>query len=103
MAFTAAQKKETDRLSAERKSELVLSKLEKHTPPQLKARVNIIGVSDTVNFAPENNYTAQEQAYIEAAQPRTKWMIAVPELLERATILEADGLTPTAIVEILRG
>ena len=103
MAFTTAQKTEIDRMAAERKAEHDLTKLEKRTVLELKARVNILSVSDTINFAPENNYTAQEQAYIEAAQPRTKWMIAVPELLERATILEADGLTPTAIVEILRG
>lgn len=105
MALTAAQKKETDRLSPERitgEDSLDLRKLEKRTVSELKARVNILGISDTVNFAPENNYTAQERAYIEAAHPRTKWMLAVPDLLARAAKLEAEGLTPAAVVEIVR-
>ena len=111
MALTAAQKVETNRLGADRvldkdhtgSQAIDLKKLEKRTVPQLKARVNILGVSDKVNFAPENDYTAQEQAYIEAGITQNKWMIAFPKVLERAAILEAEGLTPAAIVEILRG
>ena len=102
MAFTSAQNVEMNRMSEDRKGDLVLSKLEKYSVVQLKARVNIIGIGQTVEFADENNYTSQEQAYIRAATPRTKWMIAIPELLARAATLEGEGLTPAAVVEILK-
>ena len=103
MAFTQEQKIEMDRMHADRKAEHDLAKLEKHEAKKLRAKVNIIGVSDTVNFAPENDYTAQEMAYIEAAKPRSKWMTAIPEILDRAVILEGEGLSPTAVAEILKG
>jgi hypothetical protein len=103
MAFTSAQQTEIDRMSSERQSELTLTKLEKYSVASLKARVNILSVSDAVNFSPENNYTVQEQAYIQAAYPITKWMIVVPEILERAATLESEGMSSAAIVEILRG
>tara|TARA_R110000787_G_scaffold55629_1_gene128365 strand:+ start:72 stop:383 length:312 start_codon:yes stop_codon:yes gene_type:complete len=102
MAYTTEQQTEIDRMSAERKAELILENLEKRTVLELRSRVNILSVSDGINFAPENNYTAQEQAYIEASQPRTKWMTAIPELLERASKLEVGGMSPDVIVEILR-
>jgi|TARA_R110002110_G_scaffold41044_3_gene130778 hypothetical protein len=103
MAFTAAQQTEMDRMGAGRKAELILEKLEKRTVLELKARVNVLSVGDTITFAPENDYTAQEQAYIEAAQPRTKWMVAIPVLLERAAVLEGGGLSPVVVAEILKG
>jgi len=107
MAFTSAQNVEMNRMSEDRKTggemgDLVLSKLEKYSVAQLKARVNIIGISPTVEFADENNYTSQEQAYITAANPRINWMIAIPELLARAATLEGEGLTPVAVAEILK-
>lgn len=102
MAFTQAQTTEINRMSGERRDLLTDSKLEKRTVTELKARVNILGVSDTVNFAPENNYTAQEMAYIEAANPRSKWVVAIPVLLDRAANLESGGLSPTVVTEILR-
>jgi len=107
MAFTSAQNVEMNRMSEDRKTggemgDLVLSKLEKYSVAQLKARVNIISIGQTVEFADENNYTSQEQAYIRAANPHTNWMIAVPEILTRAATLQGEGLTPAAVVEILK-
>jgi len=102
MAFTSEQQVQIDRLSTERLPDLVLEKLEKRTVGELRARVNILSVGTTIEFSDENDYTTEEVAYIEAVAPRSKWMTAVPELLERATILEAAGLPVVAVIEILR-
>ena len=102
MALNADQQNELKRMSGERRGLLAESKLEKRTVTELKARVNILSVSETVNFAPENNYSAQEMAYIEAVNPRLKWVVAIPGLLDRAAKLEAGGLLPEVVTEILR-
>jgi len=102
MALNADQQNELKRMSGERRGLLTESKLEKRTVTELKARVNILSVSETVNFAPENNYSAQEMAYIEAVNPRLKWVVAIPVLLDRAAKLEAGGLLPEVVTEILK-
>ena len=56
MALNADQQNELERMSGKRRGLLTESKLEKRTVTELKARVNILSVSETVNFAPENNY-----------------------------------------------
>ena len=115
MAFTAAQKTQINRLpadyfrnpvesgmTAQQFRSHVSKKLEKYTPDQLRARVNILGVSDKVNWSAENDYTSEEQAYIEAAMPRNKWRIAVPLILAEAAALEADGASVVLIKSILK-
>jgi hypothetical protein len=109
MAFTKEQQKEIDRLNASRIRDesdedspgISLSKLEKRTPVELRARVNILGISDSVNFSAENDYTDQEKAVIEAAQP-TKWMIEIPKLLEDAQTLRDEGMSEYAIAVVLK-
>ena len=105
MGFTPLQQAEIDRIQDPRKSEYAphFPKLEKRTVLELKARANIVSIGDTVEFAPESDYTVQERAYIEAVKPRTKWMSAIPELLERAALLESEGLSPVVVTEIIRG
>lgn len=60
MGFTEAQQKEIDRLSPDRiggENGLILEKLEKRTPEELRARVNILGQTGTeIIFSPDNNY-----------------------------------------------
>ena len=41
-------------------------------------------------------------AYIEAVNPRLKGVVAIPALLDRAAKLEAGGLLPEVVTEILR-
>lgn len=103
MAFTAAQKKEMDRVSADRKVELTLERLERRTPEQLRARVNILSVGEAVAFAPESDYSVEDAALIQAVRPRMKWILAIPELLERAAMLRAEGMSEGAVTAILEG
>ena len=115
MAFTAAQKTQINRLpadyfrnpvesgmTAQQFRSYVSKKLEKYTPDQLRARVNILSVSDQINWSAENDYTSEEQAYIEAATPRTKWAVEVPLILAEAAALEADGASIALIKSILK-
>ena len=101
-AFTVEQQLQIDRLSLKRRTELSDKKLARRTPEQLRARVNILGVSDTVSFASENDYSAAETALIAAVHPREKWMLAVPELLAGAAKLRAEGMSETVISAILK-
>ena len=102
MAFTAEQQKEMDRMGAGRKAELVLENLEKRTVPQLKARVNVLSVGDTITFAPENNYSSTEQGVINAVMLKSKWMIKIPVLLSDAQVLRDGGMAEASILAMLR-
>ncbi len=57
-----------------------LSRLEKYSPAELRARVNITGVDygddgQVVNWSPENDYTpAQMAAITDALQAGRKWI-----------------------------
>ena len=105
MALTSQQETEYARFSSERKVvwDTHLTKLERFTPDQLKAKANIIlGIGSTVNWATECNYTDAEKDYIEAATPRTKWAINVPLILAEAAVLEGDGSSATLIKSILK-
>lgn len=91
MALTADQKKETDRLptsyfkspegsdmtDAEYKA-MAMAKLEKLEVPNLRARVNVTGVSwgkdIVVNYSKENDYTpAEKQAIKDGLQEGKGW------------------------------
>lgn len=97
MAFTAAQKKQIDRLP--QGHEYDLEKLEKLNPDQLRARVNVIGVAwgatPVVNYAAENNYSVVEMARIgRGLEAGDKWayrmaeLVAGPDIEERVAKLE---------------
>lgn len=98
MAFTRAQQVQIDRLPASRVAVLDMSKLEKFTVAQLRARVNVESVAlVTVEYTPENDYTAQEQATIaDVLYAGDKWMIRIPEIL-------AEGLSVQQRVTALEG
>ena len=104
MALTSAQETEYARLSDERKVEFDphKAKLERFTPAELKAKVNILGIGSAVNWATECNYTDAEKGYIEAAMPVSKWALNVPLILAEAAALEADGASTTVIKSILK-
>ena len=109
MALTSQQETEYARFSAERKVvwDTHLTKLERFTPDQLKAKANILSVSEggggaTVNWSAECNYTDAEKEYIEAAIPISKWAIEVPLILAEAAVLEGDGSSATLIKSILK-
>ena len=104
MALTSQQETEYARFSAERK---VLwdkhpTKLERFTPDQLKAKANILGIGEAVNWSSECNYTDAEKAYIEAIKPQSRWAIEIPLILAEAAALEADGSSSTLIKSILK-
>tara|TARA_Y100000310_G_scaffold342218_1_gene444380 strand:- start:56 stop:379 length:324 start_codon:yes stop_codon:yes gene_type:complete len=104
MALTGDQQKQFDRLSPERQAGLTLSKLERFTPDELRAKVNILGVQgETINWAPENDYTASQMGFVEAACPRSKWTLRIPEIVAEGNALEAEGVSPTVINAILKG
>jgi hypothetical protein len=102
MALTTAQTVQYDRFSQERKDELTVSKLERFTPDQMRARVNIIGIGDSITWSSECDYTDAQKEYVEAAMPRTKWAIEVPLILAEAATLAADGTSATLIKSILK-
>ena len=105
MALTSQQETEYARFSAERKVvwDTHLTKLERFTPDQLKAKANILSVSGaTVNWSAECNYTDAEKGYIEAAMPQSKWAINIPLILAEAAVLEGDGSSATLIKSILK-
>jgi hypothetical protein len=103
MAFTVDQQTQFARFSSERKAELTESKFEKLTPDQIRAKVNVLSVSDVIRWAPECNYTTAEKEYVEAAMPRNKWAVKVPLILAEAAVLAADGASVTLIKSILKG
>ena len=110
MAFTSAQQTEIDRLGSARILDesnpdaggLILSKLEKYSVEQLKCRVNILGMADSVKYATENNYSSTEQGVINAVMPKSKWMIAIPVLLADAQVLRDGGMAEASILAMLR-
>jgi len=105
MALTSQQETEYARFSAERKVvwDTHLTKLERFTPDQLKAKANILSISGTtVNWSDECNYTDAEKGYIEAVAPISKWAFNVPIILAEAAVLEGDGSSATLIKSILK-
>ena len=126
MTLTSAQQAEYDRLSSGRKERLVppedgtgnsdmgaelvaapgtvtLVKMERLSVDSLRARVNILGMRDGApKWAPENNYTAEEQADIEATGISSSWEVAVPQVLADAAVLRADGMS-SAVVRVVLG
>jgi hypothetical protein len=125
MTLTSAQQVEYDRLSSGRKENLIppkdgkgnsdmgaelvaapgtvtLAKMERLSVDSLRARVNILGMRDGVpKWAPENNYTAEEQADIEATGISSSWEVAVPQVLADAAVLRADGMSSAAVRVVL--
>ena len=102
MALSTAQKTQYDRFSDARKTELSESRMERFTPDQIKARVNVTSIGSSITWSSECNYTDAEKAYVEAAMPRTKWATEVPLILAEAAALEADGSSATLIKSILK-
>jgi hypothetical protein len=106
MAFTTAQKTQVDRLpvayfsaptdstmtDAEYK-QMAEGKLESRTPDQIRARVNITGVSwsrtPVVNFSSENDYTsAQMTAISQDLRAGESWGDRVAEIVAGGLSLE---------------
>ena len=98
--FTAGQLAQLARLSASRRDEYldalpgadakefrasVLAKLARRSVAELRARVNVIGVSwgkpIVVNYAPENDYTAAEMQTVTDVLDGGKWLFRIPEIL----------------------
>ena len=98
MAFTESQQTQVNRFSADRRAQLTPAKLERYTPEQLRARVNIRSVSSSgvIQWSPENDYTAAEmEAIAEGSQQGGKWMFKAAEIVaaglslkQRIVILE---------------
>ena len=117
MAFSSDQQAEIDRMSSERQTALsaikgndengdprptAMERLEVRSVAELKCRVNILSVSDSVNYAPENNYSSVEQSVINAVLPESKWMITIPVLLDDAQVLRDGGMAEASILAMLR-
>lgn len=107
MGFTAAQKVQIDRLTVAgyfkapadsemmdaAYSKMAKGKLEKLTPDQLRARVNITGVSwgrtPVVNYSPENDYTdAEKQAIGQGLRPGDKWAYRAADIVAGGPSIE---------------
>ena len=116
MAFSSNQQAEINRLSSDRQAAFSASRgtnadgdanpphkvrLGAYSVAELKCRVNILSVADSVNYAPENNYSITEQAVINAVMP-SKWMKAIPILLTDAQVLRDGGMTEASIIAILK-
>ena len=116
MAFSSNQQAEINRLSSDRQAAFSASRgtdddgnanpthmmrLEAYSVAELKCRVNILSVADSVNYAPENNYSSTEQAVINAVMP-SKWMKAIPILLTDAQVLRDEGMAEASIIAILK-
>mgnify|MGYP003657740416 CR=1 FL=1 len=123
--LSAQQKVDLDRISASRLEEYIgqpvsdnppvaapttpiptlrdkfFDRASKMTDAEFRARVNIESVSDTINFAPESDYSDDDKALIEAVLPRTKWGAAIPKLLDAASQLRSDGMGEATIRTIL--
>ena len=126
MALTRDQQTEYDRLAADRQERLVvpldqegkpdltaelvpapgtvtLAKMERLSVPSLRARVNILGMKGGVpKWAPENNYSDEEKADIEAANIVSNWDTAVPQLLADVVTFRARGMADDVVRVILR-
>ena len=119
MAFSSDQQAEIDRMSSERQTALskpkgndedgrpvfltALERLEARSVAELKCRVNILGLSAaSVTYAPENNYSSVEQGVINAVLPQSKWMMAIPVLLDDAQVLRDGGMAEASILAMLR-
>ena len=102
MALSTAQKTQYDRFSDLRKAELSESHMERFTTDQIKARVNVTSIGDSVIWSSECDYTETQKEYVEAAMPRTKWAVEVPLILAEAAALEADDVSATLIKSILK-
>lgn len=104
MAFTAEQRKQVARLPKDyfkapkdyegpKYKEMVEGKLEKLSPSQLRARVNITGVSwgrdIVVNYSAENDYTdEQKEAIGHGLKAGDKWAYKVAEIVEGGPSIE---------------
>ena len=118
MAFSSDQQAEIDRMSSERQTALsatkrndedgnalptAMERLEVRSVAELKCRVNILGLSaDSVTYAPENNYSSVEQGVINAVLPQSRWMMAIPVLLDDAQVLRDGGMAEASILAMLR-
>ncbi len=81
-----------------------IDRLAKKTAPQLKARINVSGVSGgSANFSSNNNYTAQEQTDIGLILKgsASKWDSRIPDRLKQAKQMRTDGVAESAITSIL--
>jgi hypothetical protein len=97
--FTADQLSQIERLSVirldellERRRAVLVARLASRTVEQLRCRVNILSVhwgsSPTVNYAPENDYTATEMQTITDGLKDGKWLMRIPELLAAGPSVE---------------
>tara|TARA_R110000744_G_C19163135_1_gene540734 strand:+ start:387 stop:755 length:369 start_codon:yes stop_codon:yes gene_type:complete len=118
MAFTPEKQAEIDRMNNERQEDLsepkgndedgnalptALERLEVRSVAELKCRVNVLSVSaDSVTYAPENNYSSVDQGVINAVLPQSKWMMAIPVLLDDAQVLRDGGMAEASILAMLR-
>ena len=97
--FTADQLAQIQRLPSARLDELLagrrailVARLASRTVEQLRCRVNALSVNwgppPTVNYTPENDYTATERQTIADGLKDGKWLVRIPELLAAGLSVE---------------
>lgn len=102
--FTSAQKAEFNRFSSERKGLHSEKKLAKLPVEAIKAKVNIVSVAGGVpTFSDENNYTSEEQGWIEAWGVQSKWATEIPKRLTLAAAMKPEGAGTNTIKAALSG
>jgi len=81
-----------------------LAKMAALSVGQLKARVNIDEINGgVVVYSNENNYSAQEQAIINAFfDVVPKGILSIPAVLTQASAMQADGVANNVILNIAR-
>lgn len=102
--FTSAQKAEFNRFSKARADLHSEKKLAKLPVEAIKAKVNIVSVTGRVpTFSDENNYTKEEQEWIEAWGVQSKWATEIPRRLKLAAAMKAEGAGTATIKAALHG
>ena len=102
--FSVAQQTQFDRFSAARAAQHTEKKLVKLSADAIRAKVNIIGIGgDGPTFSPEDDYTAEERAWIEAWGVRSRWAEEIPKRLAQAHAMKAEGAGNEMIKAVLGG
>ena len=75
------------------------------TATQLRARVNVLSMGSAPTFAPESDYTQDEQdaiAYGYKGNVGRAWGKEIPAILAHKAEMEADGLSAATVKAILK-
>jgi hypothetical protein len=101
-SFTSAQQTQLSRMSSSRRAAMNDNVLATLSADELRARVNVVSVTGAaIAYAPENNYTSEQQGWITSAAPFGRWTTEIASAVTRGTALKTAGRTTSEIHAIL--